>query len=70
MGDAAAGERFAPHVEKWGLLDSYYIPTRYPNGLPEDIPANVYNREAAVSALTLAEDVFAQVDGWFADSED
>jgi HEPN domain-containing protein len=66
----SAGERFASYVDRWGLLDSYYIPTRYPNGLPEDIPANVYNRESAVSALTLAEDVFAQADGWFADSED
>lgn len=64
----SGGERFAPHIEEWGLLDSYYIPTRYPNGLPEDIPARVYNREAATSALALAEAVLAQVEGWFADT--
>ena len=47
------------------IRDSYYIPTRYPNGLPDDIPANVYNREAATSALTLAEEVLSEVQGWF-----
>ncbi len=36
------------------LLDTYYIPTRYPNGLPESIPARVYTSEAAESALRLA----------------
>ena len=56
------------HLEDWGLLDSYYIPTRYPNGLPADIPARVYNREAARSALTLAEAVYARIHTWFADT--
>jgi len=60
--------RFGTRVEKWAVLDSYYIPTRYPNGLPDDIPARVYNREAATSALALVEDVLSQVEGWFADT--
>jgi len=63
-GAAAAG--IGAQVDHWGVLDSYYIPTRYPNGLPEDIPARVYNREAAASALALAEEVLAQVERWFA----
>lgn len=32
-------------------LDKYYIPTRYPNGLPGGIPADVYQEEDAKSAL-------------------
>jgi HEPN domain-containing protein len=37
------------------ILDNYYIPTRYPNGLPASIPARVFNKKAAKEALTLAE---------------
>ena len=66
--DEALDARFGTRVEKWAVLDSYYIPTRYPNGLPDDIPARVYNREAATSALALAEDVLSQVEGWFVDT--
>lgn len=36
-------------------LDGYYIPTRYPNGLPDSIPARVYTRSAAEAALRLAD---------------
>lgn len=36
-------------------LDDYYIPTRYPNGLPGDIPSRYYNDEEEVKrALTLS----------------
>lgn len=64
-----AGERdsrFLDHLDTWAVLDTYYIPTRYPNGLPGDIPAHVYNKAAADGALALAEAVVAQVEGWFA----
>jgi HEPN domain-containing protein len=37
------------------ILDNYYIPTRYPNGLPASIPAKVFNKKAASEALALAE---------------
>jgi len=57
--------RFQQHLDDWAILDSYYIPTRYPNGLPDDIPARVYNRVAAEGALALAEAVVAQVNAWF-----
>ncbi len=40
--------------ERWKLLDSYYIPTRYPNGLPDGIPADVFTKEAAVGAVAMA----------------
>ena len=57
--------RFRHRLDDWSLLDSYYIPTRYPNGLPDDIPARVYNRQAAEGALALAEAVVAEVESWF-----
>jgi HEPN domain-containing protein len=45
---------FADRARRWNLLDSYYIPTRYPNGLPDGIPAEVYTEDAAKEAVTLA----------------
>jgi HEPN domain-containing protein len=41
-------------ASRWSLLDSYYIPTRYPNGLPDGIPAEVYTKDAAQGAVSLA----------------
>ena len=41
--------------EEIALLDGYYIPTRYPNGLPDSIPARVYTRPAAEETLRLAD---------------
>jgi HEPN domain-containing protein len=38
-------------------LDGYYLPTRYPNSLPDSIPARVYNRAVAEEALRLADQV-------------
>lgn len=42
-------------------LDAYYIPTRYPNGLPESIPARVYTRAAAKETLRMADQTLALV---------
>lgn len=42
-------------------LDAYYIPTRYPNGLPDSIPARVYTRKAAEDTLSMADQVLALV---------
>jgi HEPN domain-containing protein len=57
---------FQQTLSRWGVLDSYYIPTRYPNGLPGDIPANVYNQEVADSAVQLAVEVVSAVEAHFA----
>lgn len=54
---------FAARRGRWAILDSYYVPTRYPNGLPDGIPARVYNREAADHAVALAEEVVTTVRG-------
>ena len=38
-------------------LDKYYIPTRYPNGLPGGIPSEAFDQVDADRALELAEHV-------------
>jgi len=34
-----ANPEFADRAKKWSLLDGYYVAARYPNSLPESIPA-------------------------------
>ena len=46
-------------VKRWAILDSYYFPTRYPNGLPDSIPARVYTEEVAKAAAALADEIVA-----------
>jgi HEPN domain-containing protein len=43
------------------LLDRFYIPTRYPNGLPGGIPAEVYTAADSQRALELADQTFQTV---------
>ena len=38
-------------LEKGGLLDQFYIPARYPNGLPEGAPYEVYTAGQAEEAV-------------------
>lgn len=42
-------------------LDKYYIPTRYPNGLPGGIPADAFSRSDAEAAIAMADLVLAAV---------
>jgi HEPN domain-containing protein len=35
-------------------LDQYYVPTRYPNGLPGGVPADVFTKRQAGEAVSLA----------------
>lgn len=51
----------AGQSSSWTILDSYYIPTRYPNGLPDSIPSRVYNVEASTQAVQLAANVVGAV---------
>jgi HEPN domain-containing protein len=46
---------FAALREAVAPLDGYYIPTRYPNGLPDSIPARVYTRRVAEETLRMAD---------------
>jgi HEPN domain-containing protein len=66
---AQYNQEFAEKSRRWSILDSYYIPTRYPNGLPDGIPADVFTQEAAESAVVLAEEAVAWV-GQLLDADD
>jgi HEPN domain-containing protein len=52
---------FAEWARRWSLLDGYYIPTRYPNGLPDGIPAEVYTQEAAEHAVAMAGEAVSRI---------
>jgi HEPN domain-containing protein len=43
------------------VLDKYYIPTRYPNGLPGGIPSRAYTADDARQAMTAADRIIAAV---------
>jgi len=61
---AEGGERhpdFREQARRWSILDGYYVPTRYPNALPDSIPARVYTEDAAREAVRLAEEIVAYV---------
>ena len=49
--DPDAYKRLQPVLEAGALLDRYYIPTRYPNGLPDLTPGQVYFRQDAEISL-------------------
>ncbi|MGQ9628094.1 MAG: HEPN domain-containing protein [Anaerolineae bacterium] len=49
-------------VEKASKLDQYYIPTRYPNGLPGGVPSRFYtDPDEACQAMELARAVIELV---------
>jgi HEPN domain-containing protein len=54
-------KEFAEKVKKWSILDGYYVATRYPNGLPDSIPARVYTEQAATDAVSIAGEVVSFV---------
>ena len=54
-------KRIGEKRSSWAILDGYYVPTRYPNGLPDGIPAQVYNQKAAREAIDLANDVVTTI---------
>jgi HEPN domain-containing protein len=62
---AASGylEDFREKARRWSLLDGYYVPTRYPNGLPDGIPSDVFTEEAALGAVSMAEEAVGFVKG-------
>jgi HEPN domain-containing protein len=51
----AFDREFSVKVKHWSILDSYYVATRYPNGLPDGIPARVYTARAAQGAVKMAD---------------
>lgn len=53
--------RFREKAQRWSILDGHYITTRYPNSLPDSIPARVYTDDAAKEAVRLARDIVTYV---------
>ena len=51
-------------IEQGALLDKFYIPTRYPNGLPDLTPGQVYRREDARQGLVAAGQLIAGCKAW------
>ncbi len=51
-----------PHAKR---LDKLYILTRYPNGLPDLIPAEVYTEEEARQAIDSAERIIEHITAVF-----
>jgi len=49
--------RFSEKRNTWATLDAYYVPTRYPNAVPDSIPARIYTESVAKEAVSLAEEV-------------
>ena len=58
---AAPLELMARFRESLAVLDQYYVPTRYPNGLPGGVPSEVYTRTQASAAVKVAQQVLAAV---------
>lgn len=49
----------AARCPEWATLDLFYIPTRYPDALPDGVPAEVYTRTQADAAIALAAETVA-----------
>lgn len=61
--DAATHDAlFAGLGDTASKLDRFYIPTRYPNGLPGGIPADSYSEQDARQAIDLARQVLQSVE--------
>jgi len=48
--------------ERGSSLDKYYIPTRYPNGLPGGIPAEAFDEDDAEKAVNTARWIIEFID--------
>jgi HEPN domain-containing protein len=50
----------APEIREGAQqLDQYYVPTRYPNGLPGGVPAEVFTHRQAEDAVGIARRIVA-----------
>jgi HEPN domain-containing protein len=53
-------------IEQGARLDKFYIPTRYPNGLPDLTPGQVYQRAEGEEGLQTARLLVAACRQWLA----
>jgi HEPN domain-containing protein len=54
MIDESMYHKFERHIDEAKMLDRLYIPTRYPNGLPDIIPDDAFFLQDANEALSMA----------------
>ena len=47
------------------VLDKFYIPTRYPNGLPEITPETAYTEKEALEGIRIAKEFYFFINGLF-----
>lgn len=65
---AAAHDADFGAVKAWAApLDKFYIPTRYPNGLPGGIPAEAFDDHDAARAVELAQKLLEVVEAKLGD---
>jgi HEPN domain-containing protein len=48
-------------IEKGAFLDRYYIPTRYPNGLPDLTPGKAYFHTDSEQSIAVAREIITRV---------
>lgn len=53
--DLALRNRMEELIEEGAVLDRYYIPTRYPNGLPDLMPGQYYFQKDALLCIESAQ---------------
>jgi HEPN domain-containing protein len=51
-------------IEKAAALDRFYIPTRYPNGLPDLTPHKTYFSADSAQAIRLADELWQTFKRW------
>lgn len=54
-------DKFTHLLDDARLLDKLYIPTRYPNGLPDITPDMAYSQKDAIEALASAQRILEKV---------
>jgi HEPN domain-containing protein len=60
--DADAHTLLSQFVEEARKLDRLYIPTRYPNGLPDITPDMAYSKDDSQSSITAAKKILKEVE--------
>jgi len=60
--DLKLHSRLEPIKKNAILLDRFYIPTRYPNGLPGITPAEAYLEEDAIGCIEQAEKILTTIE--------
>ena len=58
---------FEDWVEKAALLDKFYVPTRYPNGLPDLTPGQIYSKDDAIKGIDAARTLVESCAKWLQD---